>query len=82
MGCSINVEDRIGPAVDGSCLGGFDFTLLFEETFFSIAPLIIVSVLLPIQFYRLGQRPQLIKVGWFLYAKLVSRQFPLLKSYN
>jgi hypothetical protein len=37
--CSIAVEDTFGPIVDGSCLGGFDFTLLFEEAILTILPL-------------------------------------------
>lgn len=37
--CSIAVESVFGPIVDASCLGGFDFTLFFEETILAIAPL-------------------------------------------
>lgn len=39
--CSTAVEDLFGPVVASSCLGGFDFTLLFEETILSIIPLAI-----------------------------------------
>lgn len=38
-GCTIAVEDRFGPVVGNSCLGGFDFTLLFEESILTILPL-------------------------------------------
>lgn len=44
--CSIAVEDNFGPIVAGSCLGGFDFTLLFEEAILAILPLGIASELL------------------------------------
>lgn len=39
MACSIEVEDVFGPSVAGSCLGGFDFTLLFEESILTLPPL-------------------------------------------
>jgi hypothetical protein len=37
--CSIAVEDVFGPVVASSCLGGFDFTLLFEESILTLVPL-------------------------------------------
>ncbi|KAI9826794.1 MAG: hypothetical protein M1819_007265 [Sarea resinae] len=45
--CTIAVEDSFGPQ-EKYCLGGFDFTLLFEETFLSIAPngLFLIAALL------------------------------------
>ena len=43
--CSIETENRFGPAAD--CYGGFDFTLLFEETILTIIPATIVLLLLP-----------------------------------
>ncbi len=44
--CSITVEDTFGPTVASSCLTGFDFTLLFEESVFTILPLGIARALL------------------------------------
>lgn len=41
--CSINVENVFGPIVVNSCLKGFDFTLLFEESILTILPLAIAS---------------------------------------
>ncbi len=37
--CTIDVERAFGPSVSSTCLGGFDFTLLFEETILTILPL-------------------------------------------
>ena len=37
--CSIDAEKAFGPAVAPSCLGGFEFTLFFEETILTILPL-------------------------------------------
>ncbi|GAD93146.1 ABC transporter [Paecilomyces variotii No. 5] len=45
--CSTEVEDVFGPVVARSCLGGFDFTLLFEETILAI-PLLAIALLLAI----------------------------------
>lgn len=39
MTCAISVEDTWGPVVSTSCLQGFDFTLLFEESVLTILPL-------------------------------------------
>ncbi|OQD90793.1 hypothetical protein PENANT_c001G10359 [Penicillium antarcticum] len=36
--CDIAVQDVFGPTVDSSCRNGFDYTLLFEESFFNILP--------------------------------------------
>jgi ATP-binding cassette subfamily C (CFTR/MRP) protein 1 len=41
--CSIDVEDVFGPVVTSSCVRGFDFTLLFEESILTILPLGIAS---------------------------------------
>jgi hypothetical protein len=37
--CTIDVERVFGPSVSSACLGGFDFTLVFEETILTILPL-------------------------------------------
>lgn len=51
--CSIAIEDTFGPIVARSCLGGFDFTLLFEEAILTILPLGIASELpLPIKYFH------------------------------
>lgn len=41
--CSIADEDTFGPIVSGSCLDGFDFTLLFEESILTLLPLGVTS---------------------------------------
>ncbi|KAH8681362.1 multidrug resistance-like protein [Xylariales sp. PMI_506] len=37
IGCSPNADDVFGPIVDG-CRDGFDFTLTFEQYFFTLVP--------------------------------------------
>jgi len=41
-----HVDDSFGPHA-GSCRGGFDFTLLFEETILAILPVGLLVVALP-----------------------------------
>lgn len=59
--CSIASQNKFGP-VNPTCNGGFDFTLLFEETILTIGPL---SLMLLIVLYRI---PSLLgskrKVSW------------------
>ncbi|RDW67218.1 Metal resistance protein YCF1 [Aspergillus mulundensis] len=70
--CSIGVEDVFGPTVASTCRNGFDFTLLFEEAFFVIAPCSLLLLSLPFLLYRLrGQRFQG-SSGLSLYIKLSS----------
>jgi hypothetical protein len=42
--CSMAVEYAFGPEVARSCLDGFDFTLLFEESILTILPLGVMSM--------------------------------------
>ncbi|KAK8064708.1 hypothetical protein PG994_007346 [Apiospora phragmitis] len=41
--CSIHVHDVFGPTVAYSCLNGFDFTLLFEESILTLLPLLLTG---------------------------------------
>ncbi len=64
------VDDSFGPHA-GTCRGGFDFTLLFEETILSILPLVVLCLVVPLRTGYLIRRE--IKVGrnFLLPAKLV-----------
>jgi hypothetical protein len=69
--CSITDEDLFGPVVN-NCAHDFDFTLLFEEVFFSISlsacfiPVIVASF-----FYS---RRQIVKLrtGWIVIGKFIA----------
>ena len=37
--CSFASENTFGPTVANNCYGGFDFTLLFEESILNLLPL-------------------------------------------
>ena len=45
-------DDVFGPVVDG-CRGGFDFTLLFEQSILSIGPSAIFLLFVPVKFFQL-----------------------------
>lgn len=68
--CSIDVEDKFGPAVQG-CYDGLDFTLLFEEAFLSIAPLGLFIILGVIQGAYLWKQNVKVRSGALHILKLV-----------
>lgn len=53
--CLLSADDAFGPAIRG-CRNNFDFTLLFEQSFFQIAPCALLLLLLPLQASRLRQQ--------------------------
>ncbi len=62
----------------GSCRGGFDFSLLFEETILSLLPIALVSILVPLRLWQLSQKRRKVVDSWLLPVKLVS--LPVLNS--
>lgn len=52
--CS-SVDDTLGPWA-GQCRGGFDFTLLFEESILAIPLLSIFLLVLPFRLFQLGRQ--------------------------
>ncbi|XP_044717675.1 ABC transporter domain-containing protein [Hirsutella rhossiliensis] len=68
--CSIAVHDTFGPAVDSSCADGFDFTLLFEESILTLAPLGIALGWAILRFWALRNGVAKIRASWLLAAKM------------
>jgi ATP-binding cassette subfamily C (CFTR/MRP) protein 1 len=70
ISCS-DIDDSFGPHA-ATCRGGFDFTLLFEESILSILPLSLILIVTPFRLWYLFKRPT--KVFWspLLPLKLVS----------
>ncbi|GKZ18301.1 hypothetical protein AbraIFM66951_000859 [Aspergillus brasiliensis] len=67
-------DNQFGPQVS-HCRGDFDFTLLFEECFFSIAPSALILLVLPLRYKQLWQRrTAIVSQSWAYWAKLVSAQ--------
>lgn len=68
--CDIVVQDAFGPTVAAECHNGFDFTLLFEESFFTILPCSLFLLSLPVQLFRSRAAP-LTRRGILFPGKLV-----------
>ncbi|KAG6119070.1 hypothetical protein E4U13_007997 [Claviceps humidiphila] len=70
--CSIDVHDVIGPTVTHSCLHGFDFTLLFEESILTLLPLLFTVVLLIPRAIVLGKKRPKVQRSWLFALKFVA----------
>lgn len=57
----------------GSCRGGFDFSLLFEETILGLLPIALISILVPLRIWQLSQKRRKVVGSWLLPLKLVSQ---------
>ncbi|AEO64844.1 uncharacterized protein THITE_35966 [Thermothielavioides terrestris NRRL 8126] len=64
--CS-RLDDSFGPHA-GECRGGFDFTLLFEETILTLLPLCLLLVVLPLRINFLLRRAKKLAAGRTLAA--------------
>ncbi|KAF2020289.1 ABC transporter [Aaosphaeria arxii CBS 175.79] len=72
--CSL-VDDTFGPYAGKNCRGGFDFTLLFEDAFLSIAPLALLLLITPFRLLYLLKKPTKVSKSYLLPAKLLSWSF-------
>ncbi|KAI8938151.1 hypothetical protein NX059_005817 [Plenodomus lindquistii] len=70
-GCA-SMDDTFGPWAGPNCRGGFDFTLLFTESFLSIAPLALVLCVAPIRILYLLKKPTKVTRSSLLYTKLIA----------
>lgn len=80
--CSTADENAFGPQVRASCLHGFDFTLLFEESILTIAPLGIALLLLPFRVCALWKAPGKVYASWLYVLKVVGQAFYIHSSYS
>lgn len=64
------VDDTFGPSV-GRCRGGFDFTLLFEESILSLLPLLLLLGIVPLRILYLFKRSLKVTGRALLLSKLV-----------
>ena len=68
--CSYIVDDSFGPAVI-ACRGGFDFTLLFEQSILTIGPAALFLLLSPFRLWQLVKEERKISTQWMLWVKQV-----------
>ena len=67
-----DIDNTFGPYA-GNCRGGFDFTLLFEESILTLLPVAIFLIAAPARiYYLLGKQSKVIGSS-LLILKLVSR---------
>ena len=64
------IDDSFGPHAK-YCRGGFDFTLLFEESILSIAPLALLLIVAPFRIAYLFKRRTKVVRSALLFVKLV-----------
>lgn len=57
----------------GFCRGGFDFSLLFEETILEILPISLILIVIPFRLWHLFQKRHKFERSLLLLLKLVSR---------
>ncbi|TVY15492.1 ABC transporter FUM19 [Lachnellula arida] len=66
-------DDSFGPTVKvQSCRDGFDFTLLFEESMFTILPATFLLCAVPLRFWSIYRRPDAVKGSLLRIFKLVT----------
>lgn len=71
--CAPTADAAFGPLISDHCRGGFDFTLVFEQSIFVLAPGCVLLLLAPFRLAVLLRRaPHLAKPGKLRVAKLVS----------
>ena len=70
------LDDTFGPHVGYECRGGFDFTLLFEETMLTILPVGLMFLVLQPRLSYLWVRAKKVAAANYLgVAKIVSKRF-------
>lgn len=76
ISCKIT-DDTFGPSA-GACRGGFDFTLLFEESILSILPIALLLGIVPLRILYLFKKSVKADGKLLLISKLVCTWKPLL----
>lgn len=72
-GCLLDSDNQFGPRVNIECRS-FDFTLLFEDAFFTVLPAAIFLLLLPPRLQFLRSSPVKLTSYRLAIYKLVSPQ--------
>lgn len=75
-GPSCREMDKTVRAGMGNCRGGFDFSLLFEESILGILPMTLILITIPLRVWQLSQKRRKVVGSWMLPVKLVSYPRP------
>ncbi|KAK3311692.1 P-loop containing nucleoside triphosphate hydrolase protein [Chaetomium strumarium] len=73
------VDDSFSPHA-GDCRGGFDFTLLFEESILTLLPAGLILLLVPPRVWFLWRREKKVAAGYYLSAVVKISAWTLLFS--
>lgn len=65
-------DDRFGPYAGPLCRGGFDFSLLFEESILIILPSALLLILAPLRLFLLRRKGEALNGGRLYLFKAVS----------
>lgn len=68
---SICTDDSFGPIIQGGCREDFDFTLLFEQSFFSILPSTLFILISSQKIYSLHRQPRRVSGSGIQLLKLL-----------
>ena len=71
LGCSPTADAAFGPIVH-SCRSDFDFTITFEQYFFTLVPASALLIAAPFRLRHLSKRPATVADNPFRLIKLVS----------
>lgn len=70
MACPSRADSELGPRVHVACRA-FDFTLLFQDSFFTALPAAVFLIILPWRLWQLCRRPVLVTSARLALCKLV-----------
>lgn len=70
--CAPTADAAFGPVVDTACRDGFDFTLVFEQSIFVLAPAAVLVLVAPLRLRQLRKSPIKVADNASRMVKLVS----------
>ena len=70
VGCLPTADEAFGPVVSG-CRNDFDFTITFEQYFFTIVPASLLLISAPLRLKYLSKLPSVVAGNLFRVAKLI-----------
>ena len=71
--CAPTADAAFGPVVDAACRGGFDFTLVFEQSIFVLLPASLLILVAPLRLIQLRKASVKVTDHVSRAIKLVSR---------
>lgn len=76
-----DIDNTFGPYA-GDCRGGFDFTLLFEESILTLFPVTLLLLVAPARIYYLLAKQTKVHRSWIVILKLVRLSVSISRSFQ